>query len=93
MSELERHPACHPKRTPACHDPMELGMSEPLVAGCHPERTPTCHPERTPACHPERNLVVILSAAKDLPAHEARPFAALRVTGILSHCLCMPLFP
>ncbi len=32
-------------------------------------------------------LAVILSAAKDLCVRRARPFAALRVTGILSKCL------
>src|SRR6266404_4769195 len=41
--------------------------------------------KRGPGCHPER-LAVILSAAKDLCARRARPFAALRVTGILSKC-------
>ena len=32
-------------------------------------------------------LAVILSAAKDLCVRRARPFAALRVTGLLSRCL------
>ncbi len=32
-------------------------------------------------------LAVILSAAKDLCAAVARPFAALRVTGVISKCL------
>ena len=32
-------------------------------------------------------LAVILSAAQDLCGRLARPFAALRVTGILSKCL------
>src|SRR5713101_2473206 len=32
-------------------------------------------------------LAVILSAAKDLFVRRARPFAALRVTGIISKCL------
>src|SRR5438067_13076712 len=32
-------------------------------------------------------LAVILSAAKDLFVRLARPFAALRVTGLLSQCL------
>ena len=38
-------------------------------------------------------LVVILSSAKDLAAHEARPFAALRVTGHLSKCLEKSMAP
>jgi len=32
-------------------------------------------------------LAVILSAAKDLFIRRARPFAALRVTGVISTCL------
>ena len=34
-------------------------------------------------------MAVILSAAKDLFVQRARPFAALRVTGILSKCLTL----
>ncbi len=36
-------------------------------------------------------LAVILSAAKDLFVRRARPFAALRVTGIISKCLTILL--
>ncbi len=37
-------------------------------------------------------LAVILSAAKDLFVRRVRPFAALRVTGILSKCLLVPVW-
>ncbi len=38
-------------------------------------------------------LAVILSAAKDLCVRRARPFAALRVTGLLSKYLDATLIP
>jgi hypothetical protein len=53
---------------------------------CLERRLPGSGLERGPGCHPER-LVVILSEAKDLSARRARPFASLRVTGIISKYL------
>src|SRR6266851_3179737 len=53
----------------------------------------TCPAQIITHRHVERRLpvsgvqAVILSAAKDLCVRRARPFAALRVTGLLSTCL------
>src|SRR5216684_8531820 len=50
--------------------------------------------ERDSSSATARSSPVILSAAKDLAADRDRPFASLRVTGILSKYLeCSPLIP
>src|SRR6266568_2815772 len=71
--------------------------SEPFADLRHLEiRLPVSGLERCPGCHPELPFTShkqgidetwrseFQTAAKDLAAHEARPFAALRVTGIIS---------
>src|SRR6266567_3120916 len=52
-------------------------------AFCHPELPFTSHKRGID----ETWRSEFQTAAKDLAAHEARPFAALRVTGIISQCL------
>ena len=79
---------CHPEHSPACHPERSEGsrrrQSNPLNAsyrpGCHPELPFTSHKRGID----ETWRSAFQTAAKDLVARQARPFAALKVTGILS---------